>query len=95
MNINIKTKNEVIQQKKDQMQKRVLTGKKTKLTFEEKRNFRAQAQRERDDYESANQGDFEKIYPCEKSYEEYLTYSQKLYEEWTGASTLCLISRYP
>jgi len=31
-------------------------------------------------------GDFEKIYPTDKDYEEYLSYSIKLYEEWTGAS---------
>ena len=37
MNINVKTKNEIIQQKKDEMQKRVLTGKKTKISQEEKK----------------------------------------------------------
>lgn len=46
-----------------------------------------QAQKEREEYESKNKGDFELIYPCDKSYEEYLQHSQKLYEDWTGAST--------
>lgn len=36
MNVNLKTKNEILVQRKEIMQKRVLTGKKQKLTNEEK-----------------------------------------------------------
>ncbi|CAD8092455.1 unnamed protein product [Paramecium sonneborni] len=86
MNINVKTKNDIISQKKDQMQKRVLTGKKTKLSYEEKKVLKMQAQKERDEYEFKNKGDFELIYPCDKSYDEYLLHAQKLYEDWTGAN---------
>jgi len=39
MNINLKTKNEIITMKKEEMQKRVLTGKKIKLTPEEKKEI--------------------------------------------------------
>lgn len=36
MNINVQTRNETISFRKNIMQKRVLTGKKIKLTYEEK-----------------------------------------------------------
>ncbi|CAD8064847.1 unnamed protein product [Paramecium sonneborni] len=86
MNINLKTKNESIQQKKDEMQKRVLTGKKLKLSIEEKKLIKLQFQKQRDEYEQQNKGNYELIYPCSKSYEEYLQHSLKIYEEWTGAN---------
>lgn len=31
-------------------------------------------------------GQYERIYPSELVYDEYLQYALKLYEEWTGAS---------
>lgn len=36
MNISVKNRNEVMNERKEIMQKRVLTGKKVKLSFEEK-----------------------------------------------------------
>lgn len=45
------------------MQKRVLTGKKIKLSIEERQSLKAKAQQEREEYESNNHGGFKKIYP--------------------------------
>ncbi|CAK56184.1 unnamed protein product (macronuclear) [Paramecium tetraurelia] len=85
MNINLKVKNDLQQLQKEQMQRRVL-GKKPKLSNEEKKSLKLQAQVEREQYESQHLGNFEKIYPCDKSYDEYLQHAQKIYEEWTGAN---------
>ncbi|CAK66605.1 unnamed protein product (macronuclear) [Paramecium tetraurelia] len=85
MNINLKVKNDLQQLQKEQMQRRVL-GKKPKISNEEKKSLKIQAQIEREQYESQHLGNFEKIYPSDKSYEDYLQHAQKLYEEWTGAN---------
>lgn len=47
------------------MQKRMLTGKKVKLTPEERDEKIRQRQEERDVYEKANLGKYKLIYPCE------------------------------
>ena len=67
MNINVKTKNEIIKQKMEVQQQRQLTGKKIKLSNEEKKNMVEKAQRERDQYEHKNLGYYEIVYPSENS----------------------------
>lgn len=47
------------------MQRRVLTGKQSRLTAEERQQRVADAQHTRDAYEDAHLGGFEKIYPLE------------------------------
>ncbi len=63
MNITLKNKLKIKNAFKIEMQKRVLTGKKTKVTPEEKILFIEKAQKERDEYEIKHLGDFEKIFP--------------------------------
>lgn len=46
--------------------KRMLTGKKERLTLEEKQEEVKKAQVRRDEWENTHLGGFEKIYPCEK-----------------------------
>lgn len=65
MNINVKTKNEILTQRKELMQKRVLTGKKIKLTNEEKQELMKQSQEKRDAYENSHLGGYTKIYPID------------------------------
>lgn len=65
MNINNKTRNEIINLRREQLQKRVLTGKKHKLTVEEKLNEIRKSQIKRNEYESKNLGNYEKVYPLE------------------------------
>ncbi len=63
MNITLKNKMKIKNAFKIEMQKRVLTGKKTKVSPEEKVVLIEKAQRERDEYEAKHLGDFEKIFP--------------------------------
>jgi len=58
-NHRIKYKN----QKKVELQQRVLTGKKTRMTLEERQALSEKAQKERDVWEANNCGSYEKIYP--------------------------------
>lgn len=90
MNISLENRIKYKNLKKIELQQRVLTGKKLKLAPEEKQKLIEIAQQERDAYESKNLGGFTKVYPLghesEKIYEDFIKYSTKLWEEWTGAS---------
>jgi tubulin polyglutamylase TTLL6/13 len=62
----------------------VFTGKKLKLTAEERDILRNEAQKMRDIYENEHLGGFEKIYPTTdeaqmKQYQIFLEHSDKLY----------------
>ena len=63
MNISQENKIKFKNKKRIELQKRVLTGKKVKVTPEEKQAIFEQAQKERDKYEMKNLGGFERIYP--------------------------------
>lgn len=65
LNLSAKRKQKWINHNKLVMQKRMLTGKKVKLTQEEKEEKIAQKQAERDEFEKANLGKYKLIYPCE------------------------------
>ncbi|KAL4501611.1 hypothetical protein ABPG72_018662 [Tetrahymena utriculariae] len=90
MNSTVKARNEIVGQRKEQLQKRVLTGKKQKLTAEEKAAEIKKAMQKRDEYESKNLGNYEKVYPLEPDVEDiyiaFQQHSQQLYENWTGAN---------
>ncbi|KAL4454548.1 hypothetical protein ABPG74_021753 [Tetrahymena malaccensis] len=90
MNCTCKAKNEIINQRKEIMQKRVLTGKKVKYTPEEKLEEIKKAQQKRDEYEDKHLGGFERIFPMEDDeddkFTEYMQYALKCYEEQTGAN---------
>ncbi|EGR29093.1 tubulin-tyrosine ligase family protein, putative [Ichthyophthirius multifiliis] len=72
MNINIYTKNQIINERNECMQKRVLTGKKLKYSNEEKLEEIKKAQKLRDEYEDANLGGYEKIYPIDVNNKQYI-----------------------
>ena len=63
MNISQENKIKFKNKKRIELQKRVLTGKKLKVTPEEKQAIFEEAQKERDKYEMKNLGGFERIYP--------------------------------
>ena len=63
MNINVQNKNDILSERKESMQKRVLTGKKVKWSAEEKSAMRLKAIAIRDEYENSHLGDYFKIYP--------------------------------
>lgn len=65
MNISVKNRTRLKNQRKIEQQKRVLTGKKVKLTSEEKQKIVENAQKERDEWERKNMGGYSKIYPIE------------------------------
>jgi tubulin polyglutamylase TTLL6/13 len=88
-NHRIKYKN----QKKVELQQRVLTGKKTRTTLEERQALSEKAQKDRDVWEANNCGSYEKIYPFddpskeEEDYTEFMRVAHKWWEEWTGTAT--------
>ena len=66
----------------------MLTGKKVKLTPEEREEKIQEHTRERDEYEKANLGKFRMIYPCENTekmaiYDELIQASQESWEDVT------------
>ena len=70
------------------MQKRMFTGKKFKLTPEEREEKLNQIAEERDNFEKANLGKFRMIYPCEdpekmQTYDELLKGSHEIWETIT------------
>jgi len=92
MNITMENKNKVKNKKRAELQQRVLTGKKVKVTPEEKQAASENAQRERNVWEGKNCGRYTKIYPfddpeeADEDYEEYIRVAHKWWEEWTGTS---------
>ena len=68
MNVNANNKIKYKNQKKIELQQRVLTGKKTRLTLEEKQICIEKAQKERDEWEAKNCGSYEKIYPFDVNF---------------------------
>ena len=70
------------------MQKRMLTGKKVKLTQEERESKLSAIQASRDSYEKANLGKFKLIYPSEDAdqmanYDKLLEASTENWEDFT------------
>jgi len=63
MNISGKDKEEYKNKKKIELQQRAFSSKRIRLTPEERQAEKDAAQNERDEWESKNQGGFEKIYP--------------------------------
>jgi tubulin polyglutamylase TTLL6/13 len=63
MNINDKTKTEIIRQQKEACQLRVMTGKKVKLSLEERELKKKDLIEKKLKYEGKNIGKFERIYP--------------------------------
>lgn len=63
MNISVEQKIKFKNKKRAEMQQRVLTGKKVKLTPEERKTMFEKAQLERETHEAKHHGGYEKIYP--------------------------------
>ena len=73
---------------KQEMKKRMLTGKKVKLTPEEKAQKVKEMDALRNQFEMANLGDFKLIYPCESAerqnaYDRMLEASAENWEDFT------------
>ena len=77
MNITSKARKKIQAEGKETLMKRMLSGKKQKLTQEEKDALIKDAQAKRDKWENKHLGGFEKIYPAEGSekYDEYFTFA--------------------
>ena len=69
MNISIKNRIKIKNKQKMEIQQRMLTGKKIKMTPEERKKLFEDAQKERDVWEKAHLGGFTKIYPFDVHYE--------------------------
>ncbi|CAD8088042.1 unnamed protein product [Paramecium sonneborni] len=88
MNVSIRAKEEIISSRREQLQQRVLTGKKQKLTQEEKNVLIQQCSQQRDQHENNNLGDYVKIYPLEdaQDYNKFIEFASQLQDNWTGAN---------
>lgn len=90
MNVSIDTKYKYKKNYKKDFKKRVLTGKTSRISPEERQADFERAQKERDEWESSHLGGFQKIFPVEdpsqeeENYDEYLKESNRWWEEWTG-----------
>ena len=77
LNLSTKRKQKWISENRQAVQKRMLTGKKAKMTPEERAEVVQERKLEREEFERSNRGKFRLIYPCEDStrmanYEELL-----------------------
>lgn len=88
LNLSTKRKQKWINQNKIVMQKRMLTGKKVKLTPEEREAKIEEKNEERELFEKDNLGKYKMIYPCESldkmyNYGELLKTAKENWEEFT------------
>ncbi|CAD8188256.1 unnamed protein product [Paramecium octaurelia] len=95
MNVNREEKYRLIQEKHQEMQKRILTGRNIRMTQEDRKAIVEQYQLIRDAYEDEHLGGFEKIYPCDEEYEtdyytQFLNYASDIFEESTGTKKIQL-----
>jgi len=99
MNISVNNRIKYKNKKKAEFEQRVLTGKKAKITLEERQAACEKAQRERDEWEANNLGGYEKIFPfddpikAEENYDDFMKAAHKWWEEWTGTATKKLAKR--
>ena len=89
MNINVDTRQEIITKRREECNQRVITGKKIKLSPEEREALRREAQKQRNVFEDSHLGGYEKVYPLEDQekmnyYGQFLEYAEKHYYESTG-----------
>ena len=78
MNITEKYKNQIVKMQKEACQQRVITGKKVKLTPEERENKKIQAVQKKRKFQKKHLGKFERIYPTDQSvdhYKQFITYA--------------------
>ena len=88
LNLSWRRKSKIIHHLKQEMKKRMLTGKKSKLTPEERAQKVKENDALRNEFELANLGDFKLIYPSEEPekqllYEKLLEVSAEHWEEFT------------
>ena len=88
LNLSAKRKNKWINQNKVVMQKRMLTGKKVRMTPEERETKIQENIAARDSFEQANLGKFKLIYPCDSldkmaNYDLLLEAAQENWEDFT------------
>ena len=79
MNVSLDSKSQYKKNHKRDFRKRVLTGKTSRVSAEERQADFERAQKERDEWESSHLGGFQKIFPVEdpskeeENYDDYFT----------------------
>lgn len=100
MNITLEAKAKFKKSERVNMRKRVLTGKFSRMTAEERQAEVEKAQKERDEWESQNLGGYERVYPIEntsedgENYADFLKESNRLWEEWNGTSNFIILANH-
>jgi tubulin polyglutamylase TTLL6/13 len=91
MQMTQKMKTKLIAQKKKEAEARVITGKRIRLSMEEREEAKKKCQEERDKYIKKHMGGYEQIYPLPEGevqtepYEEFMQFAKKEFEIQTGA----------
>lgn len=79
LNVNEKTKHEIIRMRREACQQRVVTGKKVKMTQQDRDAARKQAVDRKLLFEQNNRGGFQRIYPTEQEtdpYKKFIDYAE-------------------
>ena len=85
MNVTSKMKQKLVKIKKKEMEKRVLTGKRVRLSVEERELIHKKCQMERDDHIYKNLGGYEVVYPYKNKddekepYDDFMECARKIY----------------
>jgi hypothetical protein len=64
LNLSPEKRLEFIKAEKEEMEKRILTGKTLKLSPEERERLKLEKQKQRYEFEKTRMGGYELIYPC-------------------------------
>jgi hypothetical protein len=86
LHLHPKNKQKYKNKKKNELQKRVLTGKQVKYSLEDKQNYKIKKVKEREKYESKHLGGFTLIYPNDsiEKYKPFINEASNIWEEFTG-----------
>lgn len=91
MNVSHEAKSIIQKKRKDKMEARMKTGKREKLTPEQRKSLSDECQKEREEHITKNLSNFYVVYPDPSGkepepYHEFMAYSKKCFEDSTGAS---------
>jgi tubulin polyglutamylase TTLL6/13 len=91
MNVSAEARSSILRKKKEKVEARMKTGKREKMTPEQRKTLAEDCQRERDRHIASHLANFYSVYPDPSGvepepYEEFIGFAKKCFEESTGAS---------
>ena len=90
LTLSVRRRNKYKLQKKQEFQKRVISGKHQRISNEEKEALKIEKERKRLEWELKNTGDFTLVYPAKseeemREYDAFMAQAKVVFEEFTGA----------